>query len=347
MSTIRIPNAIFLSLAILAFACGLNPALAQGGDKPVVVATVSMIADVATIIMGDKAQVECIVPIGGDPHLYEPTPKSAKLVNGADLVLMNGLTFEGWLSKLIENSGTQARVVTVSQGVEAISSLDHAGTPDPHAWMDAQNGIIYATNITKAAQVLMPAYAEEFNERFLTYKEELLALDEEIKERISTIPEKQRLLITSHDAFQYYGRAYGLQLEASMGTSTDADVKTSDMLNLQKAIRKSGVPAIFVESTINPKLIQQLAKDNGIRIGGQLYADSLGPKGSGADTYTSMLRKNTLTIVEALTEIAETPPQSEPEDKEKTRIMDGSTWLIIGGIVLLVLAFLFLRQKTR
>ncbi len=269
--------------------------------KPKVMATASMIADIAENIFKEEAEVICIVPVGGDPHLFEPSPKDVMLINDADLILQNGLTFEGWLSEMIENSGTKAETITVTEGVKVISSVDYANAEDPHAWMDAANGVIYAENILKAAINILPNKKEKLEENFNKYKEDLLSLDKYILDKISSIPKEKRILITSHDAFQYYGTKYGLELFATLGTSTDADVKTAEVIALQKAIEESQVGAIFVESTVNPKLIQQLAKDNGIEIGGELFADSLGKKGEKGDSYINMLKHNTDVIAEALT----------------------------------------------
>ena len=329
------------NLFLIVFCCSVFALQAQ--DKPVVLATASMISDMASNIFGDKADVQMIVPLGGDPHLFEPTPNAAKKVNEANLILMNGLTFEGWLTELVENSGTKGETVRVTEGLKPIMSEVYTNAADPHAWMDVSNAIIYSENILKAAKKLIPNEAAYFEENFNKYKVELEATDKYIIEKINSIPEKQRVLITSHDAFHYYGKKYGIRLKSSMGTSSDADVQTSDMVALQKVITETGVPAIFVESTINPKLIEQLAKDNGIVIGGELFADSLGDKESGADTYIKMMKRNTDVITEALS-------KEKLKVAEKTAgeggIFDMMTWGIIGLIVVLLLGFFALRKRN-
>ncbi len=267
-----------------------------------IVATASMIADMARNIVGDQHDIKMIVPIGGDPHLHEPTPSNAQLVASADLILINGLTFEGWINELIENSGTNAKIVTVTQGIDILTSQTYKNSADPHAWMDVSNVVIYSKNIKEAISSLDPANSEKYASNFEKYKSLLLDLDQEIKEAILTIPSGQRILITSHDAFQYYGRRYQIQLEAIMGISTEAEAQTSDITRVNRVIKEQKVPAIFIESTINPKMMRQLAQDNKIAIGGKLYADSLGDKESPASTYIDMLRYNTKTIVAALTQ---------------------------------------------
>lgn len=309
-----------------------------------VVATASIFADMAKNIGGDAFEVKTIVPIGGDPHLYEPTPSDAKLVSDADLILRNGLTFEGWLNKLIENSGTKASIITITEGVEVISSLEYKNSTDPHAWMDAANGIHYIENIRAAFVALDPDNKEMFDINFGVYKQQLEDLDQFIDTEIQKIPAQQRILITSHDAFQYYGRKYQLQLESILGTSTDADAQTSDIIRLNKMIKASNIPALFVESTINPKLLAQLARDNNIRVGGELYADSLGDEKSPAATYIDMLTHNTSTIVKAL---SSTAPIESVQTENKTS--KTSNYWLFGALGLLLIGgfgFIFSKLNT-
>ena len=275
----------------------LQPLLADGIK---VVATASMIADMAKEIGGNLIEVQCVVPIGGDPHIYDPTPGDAQMVAQADLILRNGLTFEGWLTELIENSGTKANNVLVTKGVAAIESLIYENATDPHAWMDAHNGLIYIRNIKEALIELDPDNSIIYQSRYDAYAKRLEELDQYIFERINTIPESKRILITSHDAFQYYGKRYGIRLESVLGTSTDAEVQTADIVRLNRVIKESGIPALFVESTINPKVLEQIASDNHLQIGGKLYSDSIGDKDSPAPSYYDMLKHNTDVIVAAL-----------------------------------------------
>lgn len=311
----------FLSISLLA------------QDKPIVVATASMMADMATNIAGGKVTVECIVPIGGDPHLHEPTPRDAQLVNKANLILKNGLTFEGWLTELIDNSGTKARTVRVTEGIQPIQSAQYKNSADPHAWMDASLGLVYIKNIKNALIELDPNNADIFEFNYGVYKKQLEDLDQYIKTEIQKIPTNKRVLITSHDAFQYYGRAYGVQLEAILGTSTDAEAQTSDIIRLNKVIRSNDVPAVFIESTVNPKLLKQLASDNDIKIGGQLYADSIGDKDSPAPTYLDMLKYNTDVIVAALSRAVDASKEEKPMEGGG----DSSSWLLWGIIGLLLI----------
>jgi len=245
-------------------------------------------------------------------------------VTFADLILINGLTFEGWINELIENSGTNAKVVTVTEHITPLTSVTYANSADPHAWMDASLVKSYVKSIADAMISLDPSNKTTYEQRLESYTAELDDLDRDIKAAISTIPEQKRILITSHDAFQYYGRRYGVQLEAIMGISTEAEAQTSDIRRVNQVIKEHRIPSIFVESTINPKLIQQIATDSKVSIGGELFADSLGDKESPASTYIDMMRYNTTTIVTALSQELE---DIVPEEGE------GFNWALILGLI--------------
>ena len=315
----------------------LNSTWAQ--DKKLVVVTASMMGDMAENIAGGEVIIKTIVPIGGDPHLYEPTPKDAQLANKADLVLKNGLTFEGWLNDLIANSGTKAKTVRVTEGITPIESAAYKNSADPHAWMDASLGLIYIKNIKNALVELAPEHKETFEFNYGIYKKQLEDLDQYIKDQIQTIPAEKRVLITSHDAFQSYGRRYAIQLEAILGTSTDAEVQTSDIMRLNKVIQSSKVPAVFIESTINPKLLKQLAADNQIVVGGKLYADSIGDKDSPAPSYIDMLKYNTDVIVKALSRKSVVGETGDTNPKE------GTSWMLWAAIAAMMLGGFFLVAR--
>ena len=314
------------------------PLLSFATEKPKIVATASMISDMAQNIVGDKFDVTTIVPIGKDPHTYEPTPSDVTMVANADVIFKNDLTFEGWLLKLIDNSGTKANVVKVTERVEVIESLTYANSADPHAWMNALNGIIYAENIKNAMVEYDPENKDFYENNFKSYKTKLEDLDKYIQEKIQTIPEQQRILITSHDAFQYYGRKYGIRLESILGTSTDAQAQAGDMVRLDKVIKNNSVPAVFIESTVNPKMLQGLAEENDIVIGGSLFSDSIGDKDSDAPTYIDMLKYNTDVIVNALSREVETKAAESPE---------GGNNILLYGIlgVLFIGAFFFVYKS--
>lgn len=326
-------------ILVLLFAVNLANAQSK------VIATTTITADIAQNIAGDKFEITHIVPVGGDPHLYEPVPKDAQLVAKADLILVNGLTLEGWLTEFIENSGTKAKVVVVTEGVKPVKSKKY-NSPDPHAWMTAANGIIYARNITKALSEYAPEHKAVFEANFKNYTKKLEQLEISILQEIDKIPKKQRVLITSHDAFQYFGRHYGIRLESILGTSTDAEAQTADIVRVQKVIGETGVPAVFIESTINPKLLEQIATDNNVKIGGELFSDSLGELGGDAETYLEMLQHNAMTISYALKgdgtddEIAQRGISNENTNEKlgQTQENGGMNWGLMAIIAVLLLS---------
>jgi len=327
----------FLSTLLLLCIFSMQIIIAQ--DKLKVLGSATMFSDMALNIGGDKIDLETIVPVGGDPHLHETTPVDAIKVNNADLILINGLTFEGWITELIENSGTSADVKLITEGINPISSTVYKNASDPHAWMAADNGLIYAKNIFEALVKNDPANEAYYTENYKRYTQELKELDAYIETQIKSIPRDQRVLITSHDAFSYFGKRYGLRLEAIMGISTEADAQTSDIVRVTEVLRKYNVPAVFIESTINPKMIQRIAEDNSVAIGGELYADSLGPKGSEGATYYKMLKHNTDVIVSAL------------KDKKMTKTAhddvgaENSLWSYLAIAGLLAIGFLLVLFK--
>lgn len=310
-------------------------------DKLKVVSSASMFHDITKQITGDLVDVKSLVPIGSDPHLYEPIPKDVQTIAEADLIFVNGLTFEGWINELIENSGSKAKVVRITEGIEAISSITYKNSYDPHAWMSAKNGLVYIENIKKALIKADPANEQAYIKNAIAYTQRISNLDIYIRTAIESIPMDKRVLITSHDAFQYYGREYGLKLEAIMGISTESDAQTSDLVRVTESIQQYNVPAIFVESTINPAMIKQIAKDNSVRVGGELYADSLGEPEGEAGTYYDMLKHNTDVIVSGLKS-----NKVNHKNTEEASPKNGSgllSYALIGA--LLLVGFLFVVYK--
>ena len=287
---------IFLYLILITF-CFQS----YSQEKIKVVSSASIFQDIAKQIGKDKIESYTIVPIGGDPHTYTPKPSDVGLVSSADIILVNGLTFEGWINELIENSGTKADVVLITEGISPITSQKYKNASDPHAWMNAANGLIYAQNIASAIKAADPINIDYYQKNLDAYLDKLNEMDAYIKKQINTIPEKQRVLITSHDAFQYFGRAYGVRLNAIMGISTESEAQSRDVERIIKVIQENDVKAVFIESTINPKMLQTIARDYNVKIGGELYSDSIGDEDSDAPTYLDMLRHNTDVITNALT----------------------------------------------
>jgi len=327
---------LILSVSLL-ITTGLTYGYSQSDPPYQILASASMWADMATNLAGDKAIVDVIVPIGGDPHLYEPTTGDAKKVSNADLILINGLTFEGWINELIANSGTNAKTIRITEEVTPISSDIYKDATDPHAWMDAANGLLYIKAIHEALVAHDPENIDYYKARYDDYRTQVEGLDNYIKFAIKKIPQEQRVLITSHDAFKYYGQAYGLKLEAIQGISTESEAQTSDMKRVTDAITQYNVPAVFIESTINPKMLKQIAKDNGVKIGGELYADSLGEEDSPGGTYIGMLTYNTDVITNALTQA------NTSEIKLNDDGSDNYLYWILGLVLLAIMGLVFLK----
>ncbi|MBD3163270.1 MAG: ABC transporter substrate-binding protein [Candidatus Eisenbacteria bacterium] len=275
------------------------------GNEFLVVCSTTQVADFARQVAGDRAMVHCVLTPGADPHLYEPRPGDARIVARADLVLQNGLHLEGknWMETLAHDAGKP--VVTCADGIEPLR-LDAEGkrVDDPHAWFDPANAVIYVRNVTEALARYDPERADEYRARADLYIAQLRALHLWTIERFHAIPPERRILVTSHDAFNYFCRTYDFTAAAPVGWSTGAEVgggmSPERRRTVVESIKEFDVPAIFVETTVNPKLIREIAREAGVEIGGELYSDSMGPVGSAGETYIGMMRENTLTIAEAL-----------------------------------------------
>lgn len=327
-----------LLLWVLLVLCTPDILVAQ--QQPYVVATTGVLAHLAQQVAGPRLQVHSLLPPGTDPHTYEPVPETRRMIDRADLILTNGLTLEGWLDRLINNSPAADKVVLLTHSILPIRSALHYGAADPHAWMDPTLAKVYCRNACTAFEQLDPAHAAEYRARLEAYSRRLDTLDGWIRDQITTLPMQGRVLITTHDAFSYYARQYGLQVEPLMGTTTDADVRPADLKRVGRIVELRGVKAVFAEAGLNPKFMQQLARHYGVVRGQPLYADNLGPSGSGAEDYIGMMEHNTRAIVQGLSSTGPTAP--EPQGK--------LLWLVaIAAIMLLCAALLarYLRVRDK
>ena len=300
--------AAIVCLATLAQWATAATAHAAPGDKPVAVATISILADFVRAVAGDKLQVESIVHVGGDPHTYEPLPSDARRLANAAIVFRNGLGLERWLDKLIGGTRATRPVVTLTEGIASlkVASGDYAGSPDPHAWMDPQLALQYVDAVERSLIQHFPQHRAAFAANAARYRAELTALDGEIAGLLAPIPEARRQLVTTHDAFSYFSRRYGLKLVASIwGISTDTEPSAQEIARIISVVRASGVPVVFTETTVNPKLMKRIAHDAKVRLGQPLYGDSVGAPGSGKDTYVTMMRANAHAIATGLAGAAE------------------------------------------
>ncbi len=271
--------------------------------KPKVVSTSTIIANLTEEVGGDEIEHRGILAPGADPHVYEPVPADSVAFEEADLIFYNGYNLEPGLIKVMKAAGVNAKKFAVGEVVTPLD-FDYQGKrePDPHVWGDVENAIEMVNAIRDQLIALSPEDREEFTENSARLTEQLQQLDSLIAQQIQTIPEKQRKLVTTHDAFQYYARAYGLEVTGTLiGISTEEQPSAQTVKKLSDAIKVSGVPAIFAETTINPALIEAVAKEAGVKLAPQeLYSDSIGAPGSEGDSYIKMLMSNTRTIVQAL-----------------------------------------------
>jgi len=302
---VTIARHILAGLAAVALTLGLvgcrSGSDATDNGRPVVVASTTMLADLATQLGGDDVVVRGLMSPGGDPHLYQPTPSDGRAIASSALVVRNGLQLEGWIDDLLENAGGERPIVTASTGVEPLTKADGTGRIDPHFWMDAT---LWAGAADEVAEGLYAILDDEgdarVRARLEAYHAEIDALHAWITARIASIPAPQRVLVTSHDAFGYFGAAYAIQVRGLVGISTEQEAGQRDVAALIEFVRAQALPAIFVETSVNPALIEQIGRETGVDVAGPLYGDSLGAADGPAATWVGMMTENTRMIVESL-----------------------------------------------
>ena len=292
-----------LLLAGGAIALGAGLARAQSARLPVV-ATFTILADLVRQVGGDRVEVVSLVGPNGDVHAYAPSPADSRKLAAARLIVENGLNLEGWISRLAKASASKARIVVASAGVsprEEHGDHDHAhGGTDPHAWQNVANAKIYVANIRDGLIAADLSGKADYAARAKTYLEKLDALDAYVRAAVAKIPADRRRIVTTHDAFGYFGQAYGIELAAPAGVSTEAAVSARDVGKIIAQIKKDKFPAVFLENVSDPRLMDQIARETGAKIGGTLYSDSLsGPDGA-AGTYIDMVRHNISELTKAL-----------------------------------------------
>ncbi len=282
-----------------------DSALGQNAKIPVV-ATFTILADLVRQVGGDRVEVATLVGPNGDVHAYAPSPADNRRLAEARLIVENGLNLEGWISRLAKASATKARIVIAAAGVTPRKEEDgddhghaHGGT-DPHAWQNVANAKIYVANIRDGLIAVDPAGQAAYEARAKAYLAELEALDAEARAQIAKIPAGRRRIVTTHDALGYFGQAYGLALAAPEGLSTEAQASAKDVAKIIRQIRKEKFPAVFLENVSDPRLMDQIARETGAKIGGTLYSDSLSAADGPAGTYIAMVRHNISQLTKAL-----------------------------------------------
>lgn len=303
--TLRVASAVALLVAAL-LACaqpdddGVRVG-AETEDGPLeVVATMSIIGDLAADIGGEHVQVHTLVPIGGDPHGYEPSPSDAARIEDADVVLANGLGLEPWFEPLASRAGERLTIVT--EGVGSLVVDDEDGEVDPHLWMVptvVADG--YVPAIRDSLLAVRPELGDEVADAADALIAQLQELDEELRDELAVIDEERRTLVTSHDAYSYFADHYDIEVLGSVfGVSTEREPSAREIAELVDAVRAADVPVVFAETTIDARLVERVARDAGVEVGDPLYGDSVGPPGSDAEDYAGMMRANARALVAGL-----------------------------------------------
>jgi zinc/manganese transport system substrate-binding protein len=298
-------------IAVLLGALASQPVAAQG-EPLKVVATFSILADLVGNVGGDRVAVTMLVGPDADTHTYQPTPADARAVAEAKLLVTNGLGLEGWLDRLKGAANSRAAIVVASSGIKpltmeeeeddkaAASGQAKPGKPrrvsDPHAWQNLANGQIYVANIVNGLVAADPQNAEFYRQNGAAYAAQLAALDGRVKQMLADVAKAKRRVITTHDAFQYYGRAYDIAFIAPLGISTDNEPSAGDVARLERQIKREKIKALFLENVTNGRLIEQIAKDTGAVVGPPLFSDALSKPDQPASTYIKMFEHNTTTL---------------------------------------------------
>lgn len=265
------------------------------------VASFSVLADIVQNIGGEHVVVKSLVGPNGDPHSFEPTPKDSQSLAHADLVFVSGLGMEGWMDRLITSSGYKGQTVVASRGIDTRKMEEDGKTiTDPHAWNSMQNGVIYATNVMDALIAADPADADYFRQHGSAYIAQLKKLDSWAQQEFAQVPESKRKVLTSHDAFGYFGQRYGVSFLSPVGFSTESEASASDVAGLINQLKKEKINAWFIENQTDPRLVKQIAAATGAKQGGELYPEALSEKGGEADSYIAAFKHNVTAMVASM-----------------------------------------------
>ncbi len=303
--TLRLP---FHLLAALLATLALS--LGSAHAAPIEVTTsFSILGDFVRQVGGERVAVQVLVGPDEDAHAFQPRPSDTRRIGSARLVVANGLGFDDWLSRLARSGGYGGSVVIASTGVSTIEmndkhshGHDHAGHIDPHAWQDVGNAVRYVDTIAAALIAADPDGAAHYRANTARYRAELSALDGELRAAFAALPAARRRVVSSHDAFGYFGRAYGLQFLAPVGVSNNAEPSAQGVARLIRQLRKEKVPAVFIENVADPRLIERIRSESGATVGGTLYSDALSGADGPAPNYVAMMRHNLRTLIAALSD---------------------------------------------
>jgi len=300
---------VLLVISILLAAC--QPDAPAQTDPLSVLAIEPFLADIAQNVAGDRLVIDSLIPLGLDPHAFEPTPQDVARLSNADILILNGGGLEEWLEDILENNPSEQRIITASKGLTprtpqpsepAHEDDEHAHDGDPHFWLNPLNVITYVENIREGLIAADLAGAEDYTQNAESYIAGLRQLDSDLEAELQTVPGEHRLLVTNHESFGYFADRYNLQIIGAIipSVSTGASPSARDLAELVDAIQTSGAPAVFLETGSNPQIAEQLASETGIKVITDLYTHSLSQPGGPATTYLDMMRYNTRLIVDAL-----------------------------------------------
>jgi zinc/manganese transport system substrate-binding protein len=258
-----------------------------------VVVSFSILEDIVHEVGGSDVAVTSLIGRDTNEHVFEPSPDQVRLLAQARLFVVNGLGLEGWAPRLIQSAQYRGRLIVATEGIEPIAT---EGSTDPHAWQDPRNGIIYAKNIMRALAGIDPEDAEAYRQRLRRYQAQLEGLDQRVREALEEIPREKRRVITTHNAFAYYGKAYGVAFMAPEGLNTESEPSAKTVAELIRQIRREGIKAVFLENISDPRLMETIARETGATLGAPLYSDALsGPDGP-ASTYVKLIERNTAAL---------------------------------------------------
>lgn len=283
---------VLLTACLAAFLCLANASAAPSG-KLKVVATFSILGDMAERVGGEHIELTVLVQADADAHEFQPGPADARAVAGAGIFLVNGRGFDDWSTRLARASGGKARLVKTSADVKARPN-------DPHAWQDVSNAVLYVDAIERAFSRAAPSNAPAFRKAADAYRSELRALHAEILANVGSVPAGRRNVITTHDAFGFFGKAYGIRFLAPLGVSTHSQASAKSLSVLVRQIRRERISALFLENIADNRLIEQIARETGVKVGGRLFSDALSAKDGPAPTYVAMMRQNARLLTEAM-----------------------------------------------
>jgi zinc/manganese transport system substrate-binding protein len=295
---------------LLLYATLLTPLMlgslpARAADTIKVAASFSVLGDMVKQIGGDRVEVKTFVGPNGDAHVYEPTPGDAKALVDAKILVVNGLGLEGWMSRLQKSSGFKGKVITATTGIKSrqMEEEEHGKTKkitDPHAWQSLANGRIYVANIRDGLIAADPDGKSTYEANATKFLADIDTVEKDVTEKIAALPATRRKIITTHDAFGYFGATYGMDFIAPEGVSTESEASAKDVAKIIRQIKAEKIPAVFLENVTDHRLLDQIAKETGAKIGGTLFSDALSDERGPAATYLDMFRHNVATLSEAL-----------------------------------------------